>query len=130
VNGFERKQLIEACVREAADYYFVAPADVTSRSRNKSAAAARAMAMALLRRRSSWSFPEIGLVFGRDHTTVIHAVRKAERELSDRLGWSPPAQPAAGGADVSSLLLMKPATEETLEQWEERMGFSGSKEVA
>lgn len=48
-------------------------------ARSQSVARARRWAMALCRA-EGWSFPEIGRVFGRDHTTCIPGVRKAQRE--------------------------------------------------
>ena len=38
------------------------------------------MAMYLVRKLTSYSLPEIGKVFGRDHTTVMHACNKIEDE--------------------------------------------------
>ena len=43
--------------------------------RGKSVVAARQEAMALCRKHG-YSLPEIGRFFNRDHTTVLHAVRK------------------------------------------------------
>ena len=61
MNGAERKQLIDTCVREAADYYYVTQAAIMSRRKQKSVAAARAMAMALLRPAEVAVFGETGL---------------------------------------------------------------------
>lgn len=48
---------------------------ILSRSRTADVFAARARAMRALRA-MGYSFPEIGRAFGRDHATVMHAVRK------------------------------------------------------
>lgn len=47
---------------------------IVSRSRTDEVFAARARAMRALRA-MGYSFPQIGKAFGRDHSTVIHAVR-------------------------------------------------------
>jgi len=39
---------------------------------------ARHMAMWIIRRNTSLSLPQIGAIFNRDHTSVIHALRKVE----------------------------------------------------
>jgi hypothetical protein len=41
----------------------------------------RQVLMAVLRRHWELSYPEIGWIFGRDHTTVMSGIRKAERML-------------------------------------------------
>lgn len=48
--------------------------DVFSRGRMAPVAAARKAMMALLRQRG-WSYPAIGKLFGRDHSTVMGALR-------------------------------------------------------
>ena len=51
--------------------------DMKSPNRSRSVARPRQMAMSLSRRLTGRSFPEIGRLFGgRDHTTVLHAIRK------------------------------------------------------
>ena len=47
----------------------------------KHVADARAVAMWRLRELTGASYPAIGRVFGRHHTTVIHAVQRVQREL-------------------------------------------------
>jgi len=42
--------------------------------------------MYLCRRHLNASLPHIGELFGRDHTTVLHAVTTTERRLKDDLG--------------------------------------------
>ena len=48
---------------------------IKSRDKFRSIARARRIAMAAVRRRLAMSYPEIGMVFGRDHTTVMYAVK-------------------------------------------------------
>ena len=55
---------------------------LVGRDRHKSVAWARHELMAWMRARvPEMSYPDIGRVFDRDHTTVIHAVQRVERVL-------------------------------------------------
>ncbi|MFZ2267632.1 MAG: chromosomal replication initiator protein DnaA [Azonexus sp.] len=59
-----------------ADYYKIKVAELFSKKRTRAIARPRQVAMWLCREVTSHSFPEIGDAFGgRDHTTVIHAVK-------------------------------------------------------
>jgi chromosomal replication initiator protein len=65
-------------------YYGVRLADIQSKKRHKSIAFPRQVCMYLARRFTSFSLAEIGLYFGgRDHTTVLHAVRTIESDCAD-----------------------------------------------
>ena len=71
-----------------ADYYKIKVADMYSKKRPASIARPRQIAMYLAKELTQKSLPEIGELFGgRDHTTVLHAVRKmsAERQLMTEL---------------------------------------------
>ncbi|HEY0705944.1 MAG TPA: chromosomal replication initiator protein DnaA [Polyangia bacterium] len=71
---------IEAIQREVASYFAVKLADLKGPNRHRAVAHPRMIAMYLARRLTSMSFPAIGSRFsGRDHSTVISAVRKIER---------------------------------------------------
>ncbi|MBU3697761.1 chromosomal replication initiator protein DnaA [Dechloromonas sp.] len=62
--------------KTVADYYKIKVADLFSKKRTRAIARPRQVAMWLSREVTSHSFPEIGDAFGgRDHTTVIHAVK-------------------------------------------------------
>jgi chromosomal replication initiator protein len=66
-----------------AEYYKVRLADLLSQRRTRMFARPRQMAMALAKELTTHSLPEIGDAFGgRDHTTVLHAVKKI-KELCD-----------------------------------------------
>lgn len=68
---------IENIQKTVADYYKIKVADILSKRRSRSVARPRQVAMALAKELTNHSLPEIGNAFGgRDHTTVIHAVRK------------------------------------------------------
>jgi chromosomal replication initiator protein len=70
---------IENIQKTVAEYYKIRVADLLSKRRSRSVARPRQMAMALSKELTNHSLPEIGDAFGgRDHTTVLHAVRKIE----------------------------------------------------
>ena len=58
--------------------------DILSERRNRSIVLPRQVGMYLAKRLTARSLPEIGRRFGgRDHTTVLHAIRKIEREMGE-----------------------------------------------
>jgi len=56
--------------------------DVLGRSTKREISNARQEIMFALRQRG-WSYPRIGQVLGRDHTSIIHGVRAHERRLGN-----------------------------------------------
>jgi chromosomal replication initiator protein len=71
---------IEAIQREVASYFDIKLHDLKGPKRHRAVAHPRMIAMYLARRLTAMSFPEIGSRFGgKDHSTVISAVRKIER---------------------------------------------------
>lgn len=63
--------------KTVADYYKLRVADLLSKRRTRNIARPRQMAMGIAKELTNHSLPEIGDAFGgRDHTTVLHAVRK------------------------------------------------------
>ena len=71
---------VESIQREVAAYFDVKLHDLKGPKRHRSVAHPRMVAMYLCRKLTSMSFPEIGSRFGgKDHSTVISAVRKIER---------------------------------------------------
>lgn len=75
----DRKVTMDEIMRKTCDYYNVRLSDMVSPKRSRNIARPRQMAMYLAKQLTSRSYPEIGKRFGnRDHTTVIHAVRKIE----------------------------------------------------
>ena len=65
--------------KTVCDFYKIKVAELFSRKRTRAIARPRQVAMWLCREVTSHSFPEIGDAFGgRDHTTVIHAVRNID----------------------------------------------------
>jgi len=72
-----RQISIENIQKTVADYYKIKIADMYSKKRPASIARPRQIAMYLAKELTQKSLPEIGELFGgRDHTTVLHAVRK------------------------------------------------------
>ena len=68
-----------------ADYYKINVEDMKSKKRTNNIAFPRQIAMYLCRDTANMSFPQIGLEFGkRDHTTVMHAFSKIEKEIKDK----------------------------------------------
>jgi chromosomal replication initiator protein len=83
-----RQISVENIQKTAADYYKIKVADMYSKKRPASIARPRQIAMFLAKELTQKSLPEIGELFGgRDHTTVLHAVRKiaAERQTNTEL---------------------------------------------
>jgi chromosomal replication initiator protein len=71
---------IEAVQREVASYFDVKLHDLKGPKRHRAVAHPRMVAMYLARKLTNMSYPEIGSRFGgKDHSTVISAVRKIER---------------------------------------------------
>ena len=72
-----RQISVENIQKTVADYYKIKVADMYSKKRPASIARPRQIAMYLAKELTQKSLPEIGDLFGgRDHTTVLHAVRK------------------------------------------------------
>ena len=83
-----RQISVENIQKTVADYYKIKVADMYSKKRPASIARPRQIAMYLAKELTQKSLPEIGELFGgRDHTTVLHAVRKmgAERQTNTEL---------------------------------------------
>ena len=68
---------VELIQKTVADYYKIKVSDMYSKRRPNSIALPRQVAMYLAKETTQKSLPEIGELFGgRDHTTVLHGVRK------------------------------------------------------
>jgi chromosomal replication initiator protein len=84
----QRKVTIEEIIRKVADHYNLRMTDLVSARRARVIARPRQVAMFLSKMLTSKSLPEIGRRFGgRDHTTVIHAVKKIEelRQIDNQI---------------------------------------------
>ena len=79
LRASDRKVTIDEIIRKVADHYNLRMTDILSPRRARSVARPRQVAMFLAKTLTTKSLPEIGRRFGgRDHTTVIHAVRRIE----------------------------------------------------
>jgi chromosomal replication initiator protein len=80
-NG--RRVTIEDIQRKVAEHYGIRLSDMHSPRRARPVARPRQIAMYLCKQLTTHSLPEIGRKFGgRDHTTIIHGVRKIEELLA------------------------------------------------
>jgi len=83
LRGAQRRVTIEEIQKLVSQHFELKPLDLVSARRSRAVARPRQIAMYLSKRLTTRSLPEIGRKFGgRDHSTVIHAVRKVE-ELRD-----------------------------------------------
>ena len=75
---------IDAIQREVARYYNIRQTEMHSKRRARSIVRPRQVAMYLAKNLTNCSYPQIGSRFGdRDHTTVMHAVRKVEDMIAE-----------------------------------------------
>ena len=75
----ERRVTIDEIQRRVAEHFNIRLSEMTSERRARAVARPRQVAMYLAKQLTTRSLPEIGKKFGgRDHTTVMHAVRKIE----------------------------------------------------
>ena len=85
VLGIEPKRIkVEDILRIVSRHFAVSKADILSDRRHRSVVRPRQIGMYLAKQLTSRSLPEIGRRFGnRDHTTVLHAIRKIDKEMGD-----------------------------------------------
>jgi len=75
----ERKVTVDMIQKVVAEHYALKQADLISERRARAVARPRQVAMWLAKQITTRSLPDIGRRFGgRDHTTVLHAVRRIE----------------------------------------------------
>ena len=70
-------------IQEVCKYYSLEESVLRGTLRNRGTAEARQIAMYLIRSMTQLSLPEIGKEFGKDHTTVLHAINKVEAARQD-----------------------------------------------
>lgn len=79
LRASERKITVEEIQRKVSDHYNIRLSDMIGPKRLRSYARPRQIAMYLCKKMTSRSLPEIGRRFGgRDHTTVMHGVKRIE----------------------------------------------------
>jgi len=86
---FSGMNKIEQIKRIICKRYGISKEAIESNCRKKDIVMPRQIAMYLARKNTTYSFPEIGRrLGGRDHTTIIFAVRKIERMAGDDANFS------------------------------------------
>ncbi len=79
LRASDRRVTIEEIQKRVAEHYNIRISDMHSARRARAVARPRQVAMYLAKQLTTRSLPEIGRKFGgRDHTTVMHAVRKVD----------------------------------------------------
>ncbi|MFC0194110.1 chromosomal replication initiator protein DnaA [Aureimonas pseudogalii] len=82
--GGEKRVRVEDILKFVSRHYNVSRTDILSARRTRTIVRPRQIAMYLAKTMTPRSLPEIGRRFGgRDHTTVLHAVRKIEAERAN-----------------------------------------------
>jgi chromosomal replication initiator protein len=75
----EKRITVDEIQKTVADYFKLKQADLLSERRTRAVARPRHVAMYLAKQLTTRSYPDIGRRFGgRDHTTVLHAVKRIE----------------------------------------------------
>lgn len=74
---------VKRIIDRVAAAFGVKPKDVTGSCRQRAVLVPRQVAMYLTREVAKLSLPQIGAAFGRDHSTVLHAIRKVEAAMKD-----------------------------------------------
>jgi chromosomal replication initiator protein len=85
----DRRVTIEEIQKRVAEHYNIRLSEMYSARRARAVARPRQVAMYLAKQLTARSLPEIGRKFGgRDHTTVMHAVRKVDELRSTDRGFA------------------------------------------
>jgi chromosomal replication initiator protein len=89
LRSHDRRITIDEIQRKVAEHYNLKLTDMASPRRAREVARPRQVAMYLSKQLTPRSLPEIGRKFGgRDHTTVMHAVRKIEELVGQDAGFA------------------------------------------
>ncbi|MCK4463697.1 MAG: chromosomal replication initiator protein DnaA, partial [Candidatus Omnitrophica bacterium] len=81
----EKKVGVELIQKRVAEYFDIGLQDMKTKKRRRAIVYPRQIAMYLSRDLTNLSLPEIGIYFGgRDHTTVIHACNKIEKDIKTK----------------------------------------------
>ncbi|MEM6727328.1 MAG: chromosomal replication initiator protein DnaA [Pseudomonadota bacterium] len=83
IRASDRKTTVEEIQRKVAEHYLIRLSDMLGPKRNRNLARPRQIAMYLSKKLTQRSLPDIARRFGgRDHTTIIHGVRKIEHLMT------------------------------------------------
>ncbi len=84
LRGGEKRITVDDIQKATAEHFALKQADLISERRNRAIARPRQCAMWLAKQLTTRSLPDIGRRFGgRDHTTVLHAIRRIEALKQD-----------------------------------------------
>ena len=84
MNSEPRPIRIEDIIKTISRHFGISKPDILSQRRHRSVVWPRQIGMYLAKQLTARSLPEIGRRFGnRDHTTVLHAIRKIETALGN-----------------------------------------------
>lgn len=70
-------------ISEVCRFYSIEESVLRSKNKTKNTSEARHVAMYLIRKLTNLSYPDIATAFGVNHTTVIYALRRVEKELGN-----------------------------------------------
>lgn len=83
-KGYSEKNNVRRIQKVVSEHFKISIEDLKSKKRNADLAFPRQIAMYLCRKLTDESFPKIGIEFGgKDHSTVMHAVEKIEKEIKN-----------------------------------------------
>ena len=83
-KGYSEKNDVRRIQKVVSEHFKISIEDLKSKKRNADLAFPRQIAMYLCRKLTEESFPKIGIEFGgKDHSTVMHAVEKIEKEIKN-----------------------------------------------
>ena len=78
---------IDRIQKTVAEHYQIKTSEIKSQKRLKNIVLPRQIAMYISRNMTNLSYPEIGDKFGgKDHSTIIHAIKKIEEKMSSDMG--------------------------------------------
>lgn len=84
MTDFQRRQFrtrgLEPLLSAVAKANYVDPSEVLSQDRHRAPSRARRELAYYLHAEYGFSYSEVGILLARDHTTIVHAVRKHEAE--------------------------------------------------
>ncbi len=87
IQGKRAEITFERITEAVCDHFSLRPTDLRSKRRSKNVAVPRQLAMYMCRHLLKASFPDIGNLFSRDHSTVIHATNVTERRIKEDPGF-------------------------------------------
>ena len=83
LRSFDKRTTIDEIQKKVAEHFNISVKEMQSSRRARTVARPRQIAMYLAKQLTSRSLPDIGRKFDRDHTTVMHAVRKVEELMME-----------------------------------------------